>query len=356
MKRIASGVIGFWEQDKVKFVLYIFIVFLMVLPIIHYFLIGGSTSYYIDVSIRVCVYLLLALGLNLVIGYTGLLDLGFIGVFGVACYTTAILNTNGVPFIISSFFAIVTVMVFRFFIGLPVIRLKGDYLAIATLGFGEIVRLVANNWDALTNGPRGLPKVGQKIESINFGFYSLSSSLEIYVFTLIMVLLGILVSYRIENSRIGRALVAIREDEIASSLIGINVAKLKLFVFVISGIFGAVAGVIYTHKVGYITPNLIQFWDSILLVSIVVIGGIGSIPGVIIGSILFYGLPELLRDVLGSQLTEYRMLVFGFLMLLMIIFRPQGIIPSERRKIELKPDYEKIKEEEDQSLFDIEKK
>ena len=356
MKKVISGVIGFWEQDKVKFILYSLIVFLMFLPVFHYFLIGGATSYYLDVSIRVGVYLLLALGLNLVIGYTGLLDLGFIGVFGVACYTTAILNTNGVPFVISSLAAVVSVVIFRFLIGLPVIRLKGDYLAIATLGFGEIVRLVANNWDALTNGPRGLPKVGQKIESINFGFYSLTSSLEIYLFTLAMVFLGVLVSYRIENSRIGRALVAIREDEIASSLIGINVSKLKLFVFVISGVFGAIAGVIYTHKVGYITPNLIQFWDSILLVAIVVIGGIGSIPGVILGAILFYGIPELLRDVLGSQLTEYRMLVFGLIMLIMVIFRPQGLIPSERRKIELKPEDSKIKEEEDQSLFNIEKK
>lgn len=356
MKRFIQGVVGFWEQSRVRFVLYIGIFLIMLLPIVHYFLVGGSTYYYLDVAIRVGVYLLLALGLNLVIGYTGLLDLGFIGVFGVACYTTAILNTSGVPFLLSALGAIIAVVVFRLLIGLPVIRLRGDYLAIATLGFGEIVRIVANNWDALTNGPRGLPRVGQNIDSINFGFYSLQSSLEVYIFTLLMIGLGILASYRIENSRIGRALVAIREDEIASSLMGINVSKLKLFIFVVSGVFGAVAGVIYTHKVGYITPNLIQFWDSILLVSIVVIGGIGSIPGVIVGAILFYGVPELLRDVLGSQLTEYRMLVFGILMLVMIIFRPQGIIPSERRKVELKPEDSRIKEEEDQSLFDLEKK
>ncbi|MEN2997502.1 MAG: branched-chain amino acid ABC transporter permease [Brevinematia bacterium] len=356
MKALIQGVIGFWEQDKVKTITYLVILLIMFIPIVHYALTGGATSYYLDVAIRVGVYLLLALGLNLVIGYTGLLDLGFIGVFGVACYTTAILNTSGVPFLLSATFAILAVLIFRLLIGLPVIRLRGDYLAIATLGFGEIVRLVANNWDALTNGPRGLPRVGQTIESINLVVYSLKSSLEVYIFTLIMIGLGILVSYRIENSKIGRALVAIREDEIASALMGVNVAKLKLFIFVISGIFGAVAGIIYTHKVGYITPNLIQFWDSILLVAIVVIGGIGSIPGVVVGAILFYGVPELLRDVLGSQLTEYRMLVFGLLMLIMVIFRPQGIIPSERRKIELKPEDAKIREEEDQSLFDLERK
>lgn len=356
MRRFIQGVVGFWEEERVKAITYFAIVVVMLLPVIHYFSVGGATSYYLDVAIRVGVYLLLALGLNLVIGYTGLLDLGFIGVFGVACYTTAILNTNGVPFLLSMLGAIAAVLIFRLIIGLPVIRLRGDYLAIATLGFGEIVRLVANNWDALTNGPRGLPRVGQKIEGINFGFYSLQTSLEVYLFTLAMIGLGILASYRIENSRIGRALVAIREDEIASSLMGINVPKLKLFIFVISGVFGAIAGVIYTHKVGYITPNLIQFWDSILLVAIVVIGGIGSIPGVVVGAILFYGIPEFLRDILGSQLTEYRMLVFGLLMLAMIIFRPQGLIPSERRKIELKPEDMKIKEEEDQSLFDLEKK
>ncbi|MCX8028852.1 MAG: branched-chain amino acid ABC transporter permease [Brevinematales bacterium] len=344
------------NSKKTSVFIYVLISVILLLPILHYFIAGGTTSYYIDVGIRIGVYLLLALGLNLVIGYTGLLDLGYIGVFGIACYTTAILNTNGVPFILSAFSAIIAVMIFRLLIGLPIIKLRGDYLAIATLGFGEIVRLVANNWDALTNGPRGLPRVGQSIDSINLGFYSLSSSLEVYIFTLIMISLGILTSYRIENSRIGRALIAIREDEIASSLMGINVPKLKLFIFVISGIFGGIAGIIYTHKVGYITPNLIQFWDSILLVSIVVIGGIGSIPGVVFGAIVFYGIPELLRDVLGSQLTEYRMLVFGIITLLMIIFRPQGIIPSERRKVELKPEDTKIREEEDQSMFDIEKR
>lgn len=356
MRKVIEGIQGFWEQDRVKLVLYLSIGLISLLPIFHYFITGGYTAYYLDISIRVGVYLLLALGLNLVIGYTGLLDLGFIGVFGVACYTTAILNTHGVPFYLSSLGAILAVMIFRLLIGLPVTRLRGDYLAIATLGFGEVVRLVANNWDALTNGPRGLPRVGEHIEGINLGFITLSSSLEVYIFTLIMITLGIIISHRIENSRLGRALVAIREDEIASSLIGINTSKLKLFVFVISGIFGAVAGVIYTHKVGYITPNLIQFWDSILIVSIVVIGGIGSIPGVILGAILFYGLPEILRDFLGSQFTEFRMLVFGIIMLLTIIFRPQGLIPSERRRIELKPEDQKIKEEEDESLFDIEKR
>jgi branched-chain amino acid transport system permease protein len=326
------------------------------LPIIHYLAIGGTTSYYLDVSIKVCVYLLLALGLNLVIGYTGLLDLGFIGVFGIGAYTAAIMSIHGYHFLISSLVAIIMAMLFRLIIGLPVIRLRGDYLAIATLGFGEMVRIIVNNLDPLTNGPRGLPGVGQKISNMDFGILSLNSSLEVYIFSLIVVALGALASYRIEHSRIGRALVAIREDEIAASLMGVNVSKLKLFIFVISGIYGAVAGIIYTHHIKFITPNLILFWDSILLVSIVVIGGIGSIPGTIVGAILFYGVPELLRDFLGSQLAEFRMLTFGLIMLLMIIFRPQGLIPSERRKYELKPETEKVKEEEDENLFDLEKR
>jgi len=332
----------------------LFLVFL--LPIIHYFVTGGVTTYYIDITIKVCVYLILALGLNLVIGYTGLLDLGFIGVFGVGAYTTAIMNIHGFHFIISSLTAIVMAMLFRFIIGLPVIRLRGDYLAIATLGFGEIVRIIVNNLDPLTNGPRGLPGVNEKIGGIDLGLFSLNSSLEVYIFTLIIVALGIIASYRIEHSRIGRALVAIREDEIAASLMGINVSKLKLFIFVISGIYGAMGGIIYTHHVKFITPNLILFWDSILLVSIVVIGGIGSIPGTIVGAILFYGVPELLRDFLGSYLAEFRMLLFGILMLIMVIFRPQGIIPSERRQFELKPETNNMKVEEDESLSDIEKK
>ncbi len=331
-------------------------VVISLVPILVFLFSGGANEYYLGISVKIGVYLLCALGLNFVIGYTGLLDLGYIAIFGIGAYVSALLSIHGFPFWVSATVAIVVALLVRFLIGLPVIRLRGDYLAIATLGFGEITRILINNLDPITNGPRGLPGPGQNIKPIDLGFMTLSSSLEVYIFLLVIITLGIIFSYRIEYSRIGRALIATREDEIASSLIGIKVTKLRLFIFAISAIYGATAGVIYTHYTQFITPKIMSIWDSFLLVAIVVVGGIGSIPGVIIGSMVFYGIPEILRDFLGSQAAEYRMLVFGIIMLLVIIFRPQGLVTSPRIKLELKSDLPKVTEEERQSMFDIQKK
>jgi branched-chain amino acid transport system permease protein len=226
---------------------------------------------------------------------------------------------------------------FRLGLGAPVLRLRGDYLAIVTLGFGEIVRLVLINLDVISNGPKGLPRVNEKLTDINlFGFH-FTDNMHFYYLIMIFLVLSILVSYRLEHSRIGRALVAIREDELAAVLTGVNVARIKTVAFVISGMIGAVAGSIYLHWNNFVSPESFTFWESIFLVSMIVIGGMGNIAGVLLGVFLLVVVPEALRATLGTQFVDYRMILFGVIMVAVIIFRPQGLLPSRRREHELKP-------------------
>ena len=298
-------------------------------------------------------YIILALGLNIVIGFTGLLDLGFMAFYGLGAYSSMLLSIHGIPFWLNLGLTIGIVALVRVFLGWSVLRLRGDYLAIVTLGFGEITRIILNNWDWLTNGPKGLPRVGEKIQAINLLGFSLSTDTHFYYLIFAFVILAIIASYRLDNSRIGRAWTAIREDEIAAELMGINVSHYKLLSFVIGSSFAAITGAIHSHWIGFITPESFTFWESVLLVTMVVLGGMGSVAGVLMGCVLIVGIPEFLRDALGAQFVLYRMLVFGLIMAIMILFRPQGLIPSRRRSLELHPDDERIKQEEDQSLFDI---
>lgn len=298
-------------------------------------------------------YIILALGLNIVIGFTGLLDLGFMAFYGLAAYTSMLLSIQGIPFWINLSLTMAIVALIRGFLGWSVLRLRGDYLAIVTLGFGEITRIILNNWDWLTNGPKGLPRVGEKIQAISLCGFSLGADIHFYYLILALVILAILSSYRLDNSRIGRAWTAIREDEIAAEVMGINVSWYKLLSFVIGSLFAAIAGSIHSHWIGFITPESFTFWESVLVVTMVVLGGMGSVAGVLLGCLLIVGIPEFLRDALGAQFVLCRMLVFGLLMTVMILVRPQGLIPSRRRSRELHPEDERIKQEEDQSLFDL---
>lgn len=293
--------------------------------------------YTLHIATLIGIYALLVLGLNLVLGFVGLLDLGFIAFYAFSGYTAALLSIKGYNFWLVLIITVILTVILRLLLGIPALRLKGDYLAIVTLGFGEIMRLVLNNWDGLTNGPRGLPRVGEAISSPNFFFLHFQSDLSFYFLILFFVILGIIVSRRLDNSRIGRAWIAIREDELAAETCGINVEKVKLFAFSFSAIFAACAGVLYSHWIKFISPESFTFWESFLLVSMVVLGGMGSIPGIILATVLVIGVPELLRGLLGTQLVNYRMLFFGLVLVLMVIFRPQGIIPSKRRELELHP-------------------
>ncbi|MFH1259664.1 MAG: branched-chain amino acid ABC transporter permease [Elusimicrobiota bacterium] len=322
----------------------------IILPLIAQF---QANFYLVHIFALVGIYIILALGLNIVVGFTGLLDLGFMAFFALGSYTSILLSVKGVPFWISLPVAIVVVVLFRIFLGWSALRLKGDYLAVVTLGFGEITRIILNNWDSLTNGPKGLPRVGEKLPAINLFGFVFTEDIHFYYLILLFVILAIVVSYHLDDSRIGRAWTAIREDEIAAELMGINVSLFKLLSFVVGSIFAGIAGAIYSHWIGFITPESFTFWESVLLLMMVVLGGMGNVAGVLLGCVLIVGIPEILRDLLGSQFILYRMLVFGSLIVVMIIFRPQGLIPSRRRSLELHPENEKIKSDEDQSLFDV---
>lgn len=309
------------------------IIILVILPLIGY---KCGNYYLIHVAGLVGVYCILCVGLNITVGYTGLLDLGFMAFCAIGAYSGALLSIKGIPFWITLPISLFLGSFVRYLIGAPVLRLRGDYLAIVTLAFGEIVRQIANNFDWLTNGPKGLPRVGEKITEIRLFSLVFKNDLQFYYLILFFLICTIIISYRLEHSRIGRALVAIREDELAANLSGINVAQIKLIAFVLSGIFGALAGVIYVHWIGFISPEIFTFWESVLLVSMLVIGGMGNIAGAILGVILLVGIPELLRPVLGTKFVDYRMLIFGMIMVAVIIFRPEGILRSKRRALELR--------------------
>jgi branched-chain amino acid transport system permease protein len=310
---------------------------LLLIAIVGPMVLHFTGSYYsVHVIGLVGIYVLLCLGLNITIGFTGLLDLGFMAFYAIGAYTGALLSIAGLSFWLILPITIVVGGAARLLIGAPVLRLRGDYLAIVTLAFGEITRLVLNNFDALSNGPKGLPRVGERIQAVNFFGMELKDDIQFYYLILAFVLIGIIISTRLEHSRLGRALVAIREDELAAELSGINVARTKAIAFTISGIFGAVAGTIFAHWIGFISPEMFTFMESVLLVSMLVIGGMGNIAGVILGVVLLVGVPEVLRSGLGSRFVDYRMLLFGAVMIIAIIFRPQGILPSKRRALELK--------------------
>lgn len=291
--------------------------------------------YLIHILSLMGIYILLVAGLNMVIGNTGLLDLGFIAFYAIGAYSAALLSVKGVPFWIILPISILITCGFRFLLGKPLMRLRGDYLAIVTLGFGEITRLVLNNWDYLTNGPKGLPRVGERIQPITLFSFTFNQEIDYFYLILFFVVGSIFALRRIERSKIGRAFVAIREDETAAEVSGINTSSIKLFSFVMSSIFAAIAGVIYVHWIGFVSPESFTCWESIFLVCMVVLGGMGNLLGIIFGVVLLVGTPELLRVTLGGEFVLYRMLIFGLLMVILVIFRPQGIIPEKRRALEL---------------------
>ncbi len=293
-------------------------------------------SYYlVRIAGQVGLYMLLALGLNIVIGFTGLLDLGFMAFYALGAYTAALLAIHGWPFWLTLPAAMAVSTAFRLLLGLSVPRLRGDYLAIVTLGFGEITRLVLNNWDSLTNGPKGLPRVGETIAPpVLFG-WPLADNLSIYYLILVAVAAGTLASLRLDRSRIGRAWVAIREDETAAELMGVPVTRVKLGAFAASAMFAGAAGAIFAHWERFVTPESFTFWESILLVSMVVMGGMGSVPGVLLGAVAMVAVKETLRAGLPASLIHAWMLPFSLALILIIRFRPEGLWPSRRRAMEL---------------------
>ncbi|MDA8098104.1 MAG: hypothetical protein M0042_00595, partial [Nitrospiraceae bacterium] len=279
-------------------------------------------DYYRDVLTLTGIYVVLALGLNLVVGQVGLLNLGYVSFYAVGAYTYAILSTRyGLSFWPGLAAGAVSASIIALFIGLSTLRLRGDYFAIVTLGLGEITRIVLNNWDGLTGGPNGITRVGRP----SLGGYVLSSPGEFYYLILLIALVTVFAMRRLISSRIGRAWIAIREDEIAAEAMGLNVFRLKLLAFVIASAWAGIAGVFFAAKMAFVSPESFTFSESIMILSMVVLGGMGSIPGIILGAFLLIALPEVFRD-----FQDYRMIGFGAALVVMMIFRPQGLLGGRK--------------------------
>jgi len=298
----------------------IWLLVVLVLFFVYPFMVS---NYYIDVAFFFGIYALLGLSLNIVLGEVGLFDLGHAAFYAIGAYTTAILNTRfGIPIIVLLPVSAFAAGLFAYVVCSPVIHLKGDYLCIVTIGMGEIVRLaLLNNPFDLTGGPNGV----FGIDFPSFGIFEIDSSIKFYFLIWVVVALGIIGLIQLQHSRIGRAWNCIREDEIAAEANGIDVRYYKLLAFVLGAALAGVAGNIYASKLMIVSPESFSFMESCMLFCIVLIGGMGSIPGVVIGAAAISLFPEIFRP-----FAMYRMLIFGLVMILMMIFRPGGIWPRKR--------------------------
>jgi len=279
-------------------------------------------DYYTDVAVLAGIYIILALGVNVVIGYSGLLHLGFAAFYGIGAYANALLTTAlGLGFWTALPVTLLLTTVAGLLLAFPALRLRGDYLAIVTLGFGEIIRLVLNNWDSVTRGPNGISNIPSPAI---YGF-EISSLTYYYYLVFGFVLVAVFIVKRVYRSRTGRAWLAIREDETAAEAMGINTRKYKFMALSFGAFWAGLAGALFASKMHFVSPESFTFMESVFVVCMIILGGIGSIPGVILGSLILVLLPELLRE---FQL--YRMLALGAGLVLMMIFRPEGMI---RRKL-----------------------
>jgi branched-chain amino acid transport system permease protein len=274
---------------------------------------------------------MLGLGLNIVVGLAGLLDLGYVAFYAVGAYFYALMNHHfGLGFWVALPLAGLLAATFGILLGFPVLRLRGDYLAIVTLGFGEIIRLILENWNEFSFGPSGIAGISRPF---TFGFELTLQEQTVYLYYIMiaLVLFTILVVGRLRNSRIGRAWIALREDEIACQAMGIDKTRTKLTAFALGATWAGMAGVFFAAQNTYVNPKSFTFLESAIILCIVVLGGMGSIIGVIIAALVLILLPEYLR-----VLADYRMLVFGAILMAMMIFRPQGIMATMRRRYTLK--------------------
>lgn len=333
---------------------------LLVLPLI----LQSFGNAWVRIADLALLYVLLALGLNIVVGYAGLLDLGYVAFYAVGAYLFALMASPHLADNFAAFAAMfpnglhtslwlvipVAALLAAFFgalLGAPTLKLRGDYLAIVTLGFGEIIRIFLNNLDHpvnLTNGPKGLGQIdsvkifgldlGKRLEV--FGFDINSVTLYYYLF-LVLVVISVVICYRLQDSRIGRAWMAIREDEIAAKAMGINTRNMKLLAFGMGASFGGVSGAMFGAFQGFVSPESFSLMESVMIVAMVVLGGIGHIPGVILGAVLLSALPEVLRYVAGplQAMTDGRLdsailrqLLIALAMIIIMLLRPRGLWPS----------------------------
>jgi branched-chain amino acid transport system permease protein len=278
-------------------------------------------NYYIRVVNSLLIYILLGIGLNIVIGYAGLLDLGFVAFYAVGAYTYALLASNQlglhVPLLLILPIAAAIGALTGILLGIPVLRLRGDYLAIVTLGFGEIIRILMNNLDWLTNGPKGIPA----LDKASVLGMPVAKPGQIFWLLVIVCTLAAVAAWRLEKSILGKAWEAIREDQDAAAGVGVNTTNAKLAAFATSATIGSIAGVIFAASQRFVSPESFTLQESILIVLLIVIGGIGNILGIIVGATILLLLPEVLRE-----FAEWRILFLGLLMVVLIIVRPGGIV------------------------------
>lgn len=306
------------SHAKSPAVLLCLVLFLIIFPVF-------TNDYYRDVMTITGMYVVLALGLNLVVGQAGLLNLGYVAFYAIGAYTYAILSTfYGLSFWPGMALGALVAAGFAVLLGSPTLKLRGDYFAIVTLGLGEITRIVLNNWDTMTGGPNGLANISRPV----IAGYTLHTTLDYYYLILAIVIITIFAMHRLISSRIGRAWIAIREDEVAAEAMGINTFRLKLLAFVLGSAWAGLTGVFFAAKMAFVSPESFTFFESVLILCMVVLGGMGSITGIILGAVLLIGLPEVFRD-----FQDYRMLAFGAALVLMMIFRPQGLLGSMKKTV-----------------------
>jgi branched-chain amino acid transport system permease protein len=301
----------------------LFLILLFCFPFIN------RNPYHIDVMVTAGIFMILALGLNVIVGYAGILNLGFAALYAFGAYTYALVNIYWhVPFWTGLLVSGFATAIFGMLLAFPALRLGGDYLAIVTLGAGEIVRIALNNLDPITGGPNGLLGIAHPV--IPFLKYDFSVKSEPYYF-LTFALVGIVVFIlkRLESSYLGRAWIAMREDEMAASCMGVNLMWAKLSAFGIGGFIAGIAGCVFAAKQGTVSPDSFDFVVSVMVLAMVVLGGLGNIAGVLLGALILSLLPEFLRG-----FDVFRMLLFGLAMIIMMLVRPQGIFGESRHKEE----------------------
>ncbi len=288
----------------------------------------SQPTYIINVLVSVGIYMVLAMGLNIVVGMTGLLDLGYIAFFAVGAYSMAILSSHGWSFWLVLPVAAALAGSFGVLLGAPTLPLRGDYLAIVTLGFGEIIRISLNNLDDLTNGPQGIAGIAAPVipwwGSSGFIWLSLVQPVQLYYLALLFVIAAWTITSRLKNSRIGRALLAIREDEIAARAMGLDTIRLKLLAFASGAAFAGTIGVLFASQITFVSPESFTLFESVIVLSMVVLGGMGSVAGAALGAFILVVLPEVLRG-----FSEYRMLIFGASLVLVMLLRPQGLLGED---------------------------
>ena len=334
-------------EEKAKHLAITAILFAVVFPFLPF-----TDRYFMDVAIMILTYIMLGWGLNIVVGLAGLLDLGYVAFYAVGAYSYALIATTfGWSFWICLPLAGVFAAFFGILLGFPVLRLRGDYLAIVTLGFGEIIRIVLINWYEVTNGPDGITGIPRPSffglpfkrspdegEASFHTFFNLEYStmhriIFLYYLILILALITNYFTLKIRKLPVGRAWEALREDEIACKSLGVNPTNTKLTAFAIGAMFGGFAGSFFATRQAFISPESFTFIESAIIVAIVVLGGMGSQTGVVLASIFLIGITEMFRD-----LEQYRMIAFGGAMVLIMVFKPKGILANRKPTIRMHGD------------------